>query len=81
MRQGLAISERRAHRLVELARTTTRRVVTETAQNEAKVRTVDPAHARRRFGYRRVHDLLRREGIEANHKNLSPVSGIGAECA
>ena len=29
---------------------------------------VDLAHARRRFGYRRIHDLLRREGVVANHK-------------
>jgi putative transposase len=47
------------------------RVVTETAQNEAlRVRIVDLAHARRRFGYRRIHDLLRREGVQANHKRI-----------
>jgi len=28
------------------------------------------AHERRRFGYRRLHILLRREGIELNHKKL-----------
>jgi putative transposase len=28
------------------------------------------AHERRRFGYRRIHVLLRREGISINHKRL-----------
>ena len=28
------------------------------------------ANERRRFGYRRLHILLRREGIEVNHKKL-----------
>jgi putative transposase len=28
------------------------------------------ANARRRFGYRRLHLLLRREGVEVNHKKL-----------
>jgi putative transposase len=71
MRQGLLISERRACGLVGLARTTMRREVAETVQNEAlKVRIVDLAHARRRFGYRRIHDLLRREGVQVNHKRI-----------
>jgi len=28
------------------------------------------AHERRRFGYRRLHVLLRREGYQVNHKRL-----------
>jgi putative transposase len=28
------------------------------------------AHERRRFGYRRLHVLLRREGFTVNHKRL-----------
>ena len=68
MRAGLRISERRACWLVELARTTLRRVMGETAESEAlRVRIIDLAHARRRFGYRRIHDLLRRDGVRANH--------------
>ena len=71
MRQELAISERRACRLVGLSRTTLRRVVEEEPQTLAlKARIVDLAHARRRFGYRRIHDLLRREGINVNHKRV-----------
>jgi len=71
MRQALAISERRACRLVGLSRTTLRRVVEEGPQTIAlKARIIDLAHARRRFGYRRIHDLLRREGVQANHKRV-----------
>lgn len=33
-------------------------------------RIVEVAHARRRFGYRRVHDLLRREFPNVNHKRV-----------
>jgi putative transposase len=71
MRQELAISERRACRLVGLSRTTLHRVVEEEPQTMAlKARIIDLAHARRRFGYRRIHDLLRREGVKANHKRV-----------
>jgi putative transposase len=71
MRQGLAISERRACGLVGLARTTLQREIKETARNEElRVRIIDLAHARRRFGYRRINDLLRREGVWANHKRV-----------
>jgi putative transposase len=71
MRQGLVISERRACGLVGLARTTLRRVVLDEPKTiELKARIVDLAHARRRFGYRRIHDLLRREGVQANHKKV-----------
>jgi putative transposase len=71
MRQELEISERRACRLVGLSRTTLRRVVEEQPGAAAlKARIIDLAHARRRFGYRRIHDLLRREGVQANHKRV-----------
>jgi putative transposase len=33
-------------------------------------RIVELAQVRRRFGYRRFHALLRREGVEANHKRV-----------
>jgi putative transposase len=71
MRQGLAISERRACGLVGLALSTLRQEIKETAGNEElRVRIIDLAHARRRFGYRRINDLLRREGVWANHKRV-----------
>lgn len=71
MRQELMLSERRACGLVGLARTTLRRVVVEEpATASLRSRIIDLAHARRRFGYRRIHDLLRREGVRANHKKV-----------
>jgi putative transposase len=70
MRQELTISERRACGLVGLARTTLRRVVEAPETTALKVRIIDLAYARRRFGYRRIHDLLRREGVQANHKKV-----------
>lgn len=71
MRHGMEISERRACGLIGVARTTMRRIVGESEVNEAlQRRMVDLAHARRRFGYRRIHDLLRREGVVANHKRV-----------
>ncbi len=44
------------------------RVQPETAILQGRV--VELAHVRRRFGYRRIHALLRREGVEANHKRV-----------
>ena len=72
MRHELTISERRACRLVGLSRTTLRRrVIAEgAATTSLRARIIDLAHARRRFGYRRIHDLLRREGVHANHKRI-----------
>lgn len=35
-----------------------------------RARPKDPARARRRFGYRRLHAFLRREEDEVNHKRL-----------
>ena len=71
MREVLPISERHACGLVGLARTTLRRCVQEPEQNKVlQARIVDLAHARRRFGYRRIHDLLRRDGTQANHKRV-----------
>src|SRR5687767_7821395 len=71
MRRALSISERRACWLVGLSRSTFRRAITEAPAAVAlKTRIIDLAHARRRFGYRRIHDLLRREGVHANHKKV-----------
>ena len=71
MRAGVRISKRRAWGLVEIARSTMRRAVVESEPNQAlQARIIDLAQARRRFGYRRIHDLLRREGVQANHKRI-----------
>ena len=40
-----------------------------------RARLRELAAARRRFGYRRLHILLRREGIDMNHKKLRRLYG------
>jgi putative transposase len=65
------ISERRACRLVGLSRTVLHyepKMDEESAVLEQRIR--DLAAERRRFGYRRIHALLRREGRHANHKRV-----------
>ena len=65
------ISERRACRLAGLSRDAFRHppVPTEaTAKLSAAI--VDLAQHRRRFGYRRLHDLLRKDFPDVNHKRI-----------
>ena len=70
-REETGISERRACRLVGLSRSTLRYEAVEYAANELLAeRIVTLAHQRRRFGYRRIHAMLRREGVHANHKRV-----------
>ena len=65
------MSERRACRLVGLSRDSYRNAPEASAQTEAlKSKIVEIAYARRRFGYRRVHDLLRLEFPGVNHKRV-----------
>ena len=65
------MSERRAGRLVGLSRDSYRHPPVASTQTEAlKTRIVEIAHARRRFGYRRVHDLLRLDFPGVNHKRV-----------
>lgn len=66
-----ALSERRACELVGLSRSTLRYEASTSEQNaQLSARIVELAQARRRFGYRRIHALLRREGMEVNHKRV-----------
>lgn len=65
------LSERRACGLVGLSRDSYRNppiVHPEDAALSAAI--VDIAHARRRFGYRRIHDMLRSEFPGVNHKRV-----------
>ena len=71
MQTETVISERQACRLVGIYRSTLRYEARQTAENQAlSTRIVELAQARRRFGYRRIHALLRREGHEVNHKRV-----------
>jgi putative transposase len=71
MVEVLAISERRACRYAGLSRTSYREPPTmDVATQALSERIVELAHERRRFGYRRIHDLLAREGLAVNHKRV-----------
>jgi putative transposase len=71
MQRVTAVSERRACKLVGISRSTLRYEPTcpeEDQQLRSKI--VELAQERRRFGYRRIHALLRRDGVEVNHKRV-----------
>lgn len=76
-----AISERRACRLVGISRTVLHYEPRLSEQNVAlENRIRELAAERRRFGYRRIHALLRREGRHANHKRVHRIyrqAGLG----
>jgi putative transposase len=63
-------SQRRACGLIGIAPKTYRYVTARGDDSELRQRLRRLAGERRRFGYRRLHILLRREGIELNHKKL-----------
>jgi putative transposase len=65
------LSERRACRLVGLSRDSYRHPPEPDALTRKLAgRIVEIAHVRRRFGYRRIHDLLRPEFPGVNHKRV-----------
>ena len=71
MIEMLDISERRACSYAGLSRTSYREPPSmNAATQELSARIVELAHVRRRFGYRRIHDLLTREGRDVNHKRV-----------
>ena len=63
-------SQRRACRLIGMDPKTYRYRSRRSDDLEVRARLKALAGERRRFGYRRLHILLRREGIELNHKKL-----------
>jgi len=71
MQESTKISERRACQLVGLSRTVLHYTSKAQPENEhLQARLVELAGERRRFGYRRLHALVRREGVSVNHKRL-----------
>jgi len=64
------MSERRACKIIGCVRMTVRYRSRRPDDAELRVRLRALAHERRRFGYRRLHVLLRREGFKVNHKRL-----------
>ena len=64
------MSERRACQLLDCCRMTIRYASVRPDDAALRERMKAIAIERRRFGYRRIHVLLRREGIIVNHKRL-----------
>ena len=69
MREDYAFSERRACRLMMLAVTTYRYRIQRTDE-PLRSKLVELARGKPRFGYRRLHVLLRRSGEWVNHKRV-----------
>ena len=71
MHELTTISERRACRLAGLSRDAFRHEPVPTAATQAlSARLIELAQVRRRFGYRRLHDLLKPEYPTVNHKKV-----------
>ncbi len=64
------LGERRACGLVTLGRSTARYKATRSGDQELRERLREKAGERRRFGYRRLHVMLRRDGWMVNHKRV-----------
>src|SRR5829696_7638150 len=62
------LSERRACAITAVDRSVVRYQSRRTHDGEVRTRMRELAAERRRFGYRRLHVLLRREGERLNHK-------------
>jgi putative transposase len=70
LRSAFDMSERRACRTIACVRMTVRYRCRRPDDAELRQRLRALAHERRRFAYRRLHVLLRREGFTVNHKRL-----------
>lgn len=68
MREGFRLSQRRASSLIGLSRNTLRYKAKTDKDDALRVRLKEVAEERRRFGCRRLHILLKREGLVINHK-------------
>lgn len=67
------MSERRACRTIGVDRTSIRYRRTKPDDDALRARIKALAHERRRFGYRRLHVLLRREGVLVNRKRVQRI--------
>ncbi len=79
-RAGFRVSERRACRVAGVSRSSDRYRSVARDQTALRVRLRDLAAARVRYGYRRLHVLLRREGWRVDHKRVDRLSreeGLG----
>jgi putative transposase len=70
LRETFGLAERRACRLVGQPRATHRYRAKRLEGPELRARLIELASERRRFGYPRLHMLLRREGFTVNRKRV-----------
>lgn len=70
VRQAVGMSERRACELVAIHRSSQRYRARRRDDEAVRARIVAVARRHRRWGYRMVHDVLRRQGWEVNHKRV-----------
>jgi putative transposase len=70
LRVGFKVSERRACRVIPIPRSSQRYQSQAQDQSALKLRLRDLAQSRIRYGYRRLHVLLEREGWHVNHKRV-----------
>lgn len=66
--QSFGLSIRRASKLIGISRTSFKYKPKETDDDAIRTRLKELAQKRRRFGCRRLHVMLRREGFMINHK-------------
>ena len=74
------MSERRACLVIGCCRMTVRYEVIRQCDPALRERLKELAKVRRRFGYRRLHVFLRREGHEVNHKRLFRILTVVDDC-
>ncbi|WP_418379148.1 IS3 family transposase [Vibrio natriegens] len=71
IQKGTQLSERRACLIVGIQRASLRyQPQANREDDKLQARIKELALERRRFGYRRIHRLLRREGFDVNHKRV-----------
>lgn len=70
MQERFGAPQRRACGLIGIAASTLRYKPRARDDEQVRLRLTELARARSRFGYRRLHVLLRREGFAVNHKRV-----------
>lgn len=69
LQEEFKLSERHVYRLLSINRTFKRYIPTKNEENEVITKRLDELAVRwKRFGYKRLHILLRRKGFNINHK-------------
>lgn len=71
--QSFGLSQRRASILINLSRNTVRYKPKPDNDAEIRKRIKELAEQRKRFGYRRLHIFLKREGLVINHKRTERI--------